>query len=202
MSKTQKSIKAANKKLKAQKNTLAKADKDAAKVLKKKHELEAQQNKLLEQKKSHWRRGDEVDREIKTTVDTIKNAERNIFRCPRDIANGLKFVQKIVESKKIKGAHGPLFDLFTLKNPKYRTAVETIAHNSLFNYVVDTERLASTLIRELEKNYKGRVTFMPLDRLRKKNVTYPKGAIPLVTRLKYNAKYEDVFMQVSLLVLG
>ena len=133
-------------------------------------------------------------------MNTIKDAERKIFRCPRDIANGLQHVQKLVKSKNIEGAHGPLFELFKVKNPKFRTAVEVIAHNSLFNYVVDTERLASNFIRELEKRYLGRVTFMPLDRLTKRNIRYPpktdKNVIPLVSRLEYDAKYEDAMMQV------
>ena len=199
--KKKKTITGENKKLKQKQKALAKADKDASAVSKTKHDLETQKNKLLEDKKAHWRRGDEVEREIETTIDTINNAKRTIFRtCPRDIANGLEHVQTFVKNKKLTGAHGPLFELFKVKNPKFRTAVETIAHNSLFNYVVDTDQLAARLITELEKRFMGRVTFMPLNKLKKRNFTYPPkaaGVIPLVSRLAYDAKYEDAVMQVT-----
>ena len=98
--KKKKTITGENKKLKQKQKALAKADKDASAVSKTKHELETQKNKLLEDKKAHWRRGDEVEREIKTTIDTINNAKRTIFRtCPRDIANGLEHVQTFVKTK-------------------------------------------------------------------------------------------------------
>ena len=86
------------------------------------------------------------------------------------------------------------------KNRKFRTAVETIAHNSLFNYVVETDQLAARLITELEKRFMGRVTFMPLNKLKKRKFTYPPkaaGVIPLVSRLAYDAKFEDAVMQVT-----
>ena len=96
MIKTKNSAKEASKKLKAFQKKLTTADRDVTAMSNSKRDLESQRNKLLEQKKTHWRRGDEVEREIKTTVESIKNAERAIFRCPRDIKNALQHVQEHV----------------------------------------------------------------------------------------------------------
>ena len=199
MSKGKSRVKGDNRKLKSLQKILTKAEKDATEMSNKKRNLESQRNNLLEQKKAHWRRGDEVEREIKTTVDSIKNAERAIFRCPRDIKNALRHVQQLVKARNIAGAHGPIFELFKVRNAKYRTAAEVTAHNSLFNYVVETQRLASNFIKELENRSVGRLTFMPLDRLTKRNIEYPKDEhlVPLVERLEYDSKYEDAMMQVK-----
>lgn len=45
--------------------------------------------------------------------------------------------------------------------------------HSLTNVVVDTDDTAALLMKRLEERHGGRVTFMPLNRLRVKNVTYP-----------------------------
>ena len=206
MNKTKTRVKGDNRELKSLQKILNKAEKDATKMSNTKRNLESQRNKLLERKKAHWRRGDEVEREIKATTDSIKNAERSIFRCPRDINNALQHVQQLVKARNISGAHGPVFELFKVPNEKFRIAAEVTAHNSLYNYVVDTQRLASNFIKELENRNVGRLTFMPLDRLTKRNIVYPpqtkdENLVALVKRLEYDPKYEDVMMQVKPLIL-
>ena len=59
MSKTKNSAKAASKKLKAFQKKLITADRDVTVMSDSKRDLESQRNKLLEQKKTHWRRGDD-----------------------------------------------------------------------------------------------------------------------------------------------
>ena len=64
----------------------------------------------------------------------------------------------------------------------FRTAVEQIAGNSLFHIVVDNDDTASRILDVMVKEKKGRVTFMPLNRLKPRRVTYPdqqEEAVPL-----------------------
>lgn len=71
--------------------------------------------------------------------------------CPRNIREGLLNIEKVVKRDKIRGAYGPLVNLFSLSNDAFRVPVEVIAKNQLFNYVVDTEATAALLIKELQK---------------------------------------------------
>jgi structural maintenance of chromosome 3 (chondroitin sulfate proteoglycan 6) len=61
--------------------------------------------------------------------------------------------------------------------------------------VVDNEETASKL---LDKEKAGRVTFMPLNRLKSHNVSYPKAddAIPMIGKLKFDKAYIMAFEQV------
>jgi structural maintenance of chromosome 3 (chondroitin sulfate proteoglycan 6) len=53
--------------------------------------------------------------------------------------------------------------------------------SSLFDIVVDTDDTAAKILEVLNRERSGRVTFMPLNRLKPKNSEYPSGkdAIPM-----------------------
>lgn len=66
---------------------------------------------------------------------------------------------------------------------------------------MDTAATGMKLVDHMLRARKGRVTFMPLDKLRPQHVSYPKefgdAAQPLTKYIKYNAKYEKAVQQVS-----
>ncbi|KAH8043676.1 hypothetical protein JL721_13071 [Aureococcus anophagefferens] len=70
---------------------------------------------------------------------------------------------------------GPLADHVHLAEDKYRVAVEVAAGPRLFHVVVEDDATAATIVERLEKDPKlGRLTFMPLNRLR----VPPKVSMP------------------------
>ena len=109
----------------------------------------------------------------------------------------MKSVQGIVERLGLRGYHGPLYDLFSV-DESFQTAVEVIAGASLFHIVVDTDETASAILEVLNRERGGRVTFMPLNRLKPKETTYPDSdnAIPLLSRLEYDEKFYTAMLQV------
>lgn len=68
----------------------------------------------------------------------------------------------------------------------------------LFHVVVDSDETASKVLNVMLKEKTGRVTFMPLNRLKPKSPTFPQStdAIPLLSKITYDAKYEKAFQQV------
>ncbi len=67
----------------------------------------------------------------------------------------------------------PVIDNFTLKAPHFQLAVEVAAGNALFNVIVNTDETAARLMKELERRNAGRLTFLPLNRLRVESIKYP-----------------------------
>lgn len=69
---------------------------------------------------------------------------------------------------------------------------------SLFHVVVDTDDTASKVLEVMLKEKTGRVTFMPLNRLKPKPVTFPQApdAIPLIDKLKFDELHRKAFQQV------
>lgn len=90
--------------------------------------------------------------------------------------------------------YGPLVELFSVPD-KYKTAVEVIAGNSLFHVVVDTDESALILMQELAKMKVGKLTFMPLNRIKPRGQAFPsqeeQDFIPLVKKIKTNNNEVD-----------
>lgn len=65
--------------------------------------------------------------------------------------------------------------------------------------MVDNDETASKLLEVMNKEKLGRVTFMPLNRLKSINVQYPKAndALPMIQKLKFDRAYVMAFEQVS-----
>ncbi|EJD00759.1 structural maintenance of chromosome protein 3 [Fomitiporia mediterranea MF3/22] len=154
---------------------------------------------LLEKRKELWR-------EDARLTSTTGHAENELRQHERDLASmmdkdtgaGLRSVERIAERHGLRGVYGPLYKLFEVTDKKFNTAVELTAGSSLFHVVVDTDETASRVLDIMLKEKTGRVTFMPLNRLKPKDVAYPNApdAIPLINKLRFDPIHEKAFKQV------
>ncbi|KAI8339568.1 hypothetical protein BC941DRAFT_254380 [Chlamydoabsidia padenii] len=110
---------------------------------------------------------------------------------------GLSAINRIVEQHNISGVFGPLYELFEV-DERFRTAVEVAAGPSLFHVVVDTDETATKLLNAMNAEKGGRITFVPLNRIKSTSVEYPSAndAIPLIQKLQYDVAFQKVFEQV------
>lgn len=133
---------------------------------------------------------------------------------PRNVSVGLAAVERIVDEMEIsrdihsrnpRGVYfGPVIDNITLKSDAFRTAVEVAAGNGLFHVIVDSDRTAALLMKELEKRKCGRLTFLPLNQLRVQEVLYPTSndvRSLLEVSLSYDILVKDAIHQVSVFIL-
>jgi len=157
-------------------------------------------NELQETRKNSWRELEvfqEKNQEAKAELE--KGKQLLNVTLPRSISQGLVTVEKYVEEQNIEGYYGPLIDCFTLKNDAFRTAIETAAGNSLFHVIVENDEVASKLMKELERRKAGRLTFLPLNRIRVEAVQYPDSndVRPLIdVALNFEARFEPAIRQV------
>ncbi|TKA57248.1 hypothetical protein B0A55_12712, partial [Friedmanniomyces simplex] len=157
-----------------------------------------ERDRLSDQRKELWREQAKLDSVIVNAKAELDKAEKFLSNMMDQSTNrGLQAVRRIVRDQNIEGAYGTLGELFEF-NEKYKTAVEVTAGTSLFHYVVDTDETATRITEILQKEKSGRVTFVPLSRVRFKAVAIPKtsDAVHLVTKLKYDPTYEVAFQQV------
>ena len=115
----------------------------------------------------------------------------------QNTSRGIAAVRRIKRQLNLDGVYGTLAELIQV-NEKYRTAVEVTAGNSLFHYVVDTDETATKVLEVLQRDRLGRVTFMPLNRLKPKrgNIPNSNDAIPMIEKIQYDNKYEKALEQV------
>ncbi|GMG98380.1 hypothetical protein Nepgr_000220 [Nepenthes gracilis] len=158
----------------------------------------AERDRLQDERKSLWGQESDLTSEIEKLKSEVVKAEKNLDHAtPGDIRRGLNSVRRICKDGKIGGVHGPIVELLEC-DEKFFTAVEVTAGNSLFHVVVDTDDTATQIIRHLNSSKGGRVTFIPLNKVKPPHVTYPQSpdAIPLLKKLKYSEEHTKAFAQV------
>ena len=112
-------------------------------------------------------------------------------------SRGIAAVRRIKRQYNLEGVYGTLADLFEV-NERYRTAVEVTAGQSLFHFVVDTDETATKVLEILQNEKAGRVTFMPINRLKSKRLNMPKASdtIAMIDKLQFDPIYEKAFVHV------
>ncbi|KAF8406985.1 hypothetical protein HHK36_006106 [Tetracentron sinense] len=160
--------------------------------------FKAQRDELQDKRKSLWEKESELSTEIdKLTAEVVKAEKSLDHATPGDIRRGLNSVRRICRDYDIQGVFGPIFELLDC-DEKFFTAVEVTAGNSLFHVVVQTDDISTQIIRQLNALKGGRVTFIPLNRVKAPHVTYPHSSdvVPLLKKLKFSSHYSPAFGQV------
>lgn len=135
---------------------------------------------------------------LSSASQEVDRAERNLSQMmDNNTSRGTAAVRRIKRQHNLEGVYGTLAELFDV-NDRYRTAVEVTAGQSLFHYIVDTDETATTVLEILQKEKAGRVTFMPLNRLRSRPMNMPRASdtIPMIDKLQYDPAYERAFQHV------
>ena len=145
-------------------------------------------NAAQDERKELQRRDAELDAELARKTEEVKRRDKHLeFTMPRELFRGLAAVQRIVKDHSIKGVHGPLIELMEC-DERFFAAVEAAAANQLFNVVVDDDDVASKIITYLNKEKGGRVTFLPLNRLKTRNREYPdsQDVFPMLSKIRHD----------------
>ncbi|KAI7849673.1 RecF/RecN/SMC [Circinella umbellata] len=157
--------------------------------------LKQERDEHTEQRKTLWREEAKLDSVLHNCAEEAKKSERILTSSiDKATSNGLDAITRIVQSHNIQGVYGPVFDLFTI-DERFTTAVEVAAGNSLFHVVVENDTVATELLNLMNQEKSGRVTFIPLNRIRTRSYQYPTAtdAIPLIQRLEFNPQFQSVF---------
>ncbi|KAL4820307.1 chromosome segregation protein sudA [Aspergillus spinulosporus] len=157
-----------------------------------------ERDRLMDQRKELWREEAKLDSILINASNEVDRAERNLSQMmDNNTSRGIAAVRRIKRQHNLEGVYGTLAELFEV-NDRYRTAVEVTAGQSLFHYVVDTDDTATKVLEILQHEKAGRVTFMPLNRLKTKPLNMPKASdtIPMIEKLQYDHAYEKAFQHV------
>ncbi|TKY53861.1 Structural maintenance of chromosomes protein 3 [Spatholobus suberectus] len=154
--------------------------------------------KLHNERKSLWGKENELTAEIDKLRAEVEKAEKSLDHAiPVDVRRGLDSVKKICREYNISGVHGLIIELLNC-DEKLFTAVEVTAGNSLFHVVVENDDKSTQIIEHLNARKGGRVTFIPLNRVKAPCITYPQTSdvVPLLKKLNFRDDYAPAFSQV------
>lgn len=153
---------------------------------------------LDDRRKLLWREEAKTQAIVEQARDELAKVERALQgTMDRSTSRGLAAAKQIAKEKGLTGYYGPLCDLLDVDD-RYRTAVEITAGNSLFHIIVDTDSTAAVLLDGINREKAGRVTFVPLNRVRVRDTRYPDAndAVPMIRKIKFDDTYLPAFQQV------
>ncbi|OEL37878.1 Structural maintenance of chromosomes protein 3 [Dichanthelium oligosanthes] len=162
------------------------------------NDLRKQRDVLQEERKSFWKEESDVTAEIDRLKEDLAKAQKSLDHAtPGDIRRGLNSVSRIIRDHRISGVFGPVLELVDCEE-KFFTAVEVTAANSLFHVVVENDDISTKIIQILTREKGGRVTFIPLNRVKVPDLSCPQSPdfVPLLKKLKYRADHRRAFEQV------
>ncbi|XP_042878826.1 structural maintenance of chromosomes protein 3-like isoform X3 [Penaeus japonicus] len=149
----------------------------------------------------HWRKENNLQQNVSTLKEELSRADQSLrSMAGKPILNGRDSVQKVLDTFRERGGHlgeiatqyyGLLIENFECERSIY-TAVEVTAGNKLFHHIVESDKIGTQILKEMNKQkLPGEVTFMPLNRLTVKDIDYPQtnDAIPMVSKLTYSDRY-------------
>ncbi len=192
--------------------------------------LKSEKQKLLEFNQTNEKSTDTKNRKlsiIRSEIETLKTEidllsktklrlinerlriEKDLSRCEsrKEALNETRgsYALRILLEAGLEGIHGYVAQLGEV-NQKYRYALEIAAGNRLGQIVVDNDVIASKAIEILKKKKAGRLTFLPLNRIKsyKKNFALARfensketGFLDkAINLIQFDDVYDDVFKYV------
>ncbi|OUT20567.1 hypothetical protein CAS74_004228 [Pichia kudriavzevii] len=153
--------------------------------------LKSEARALVDDRSLLWRKESKINSVIALKEENLMTVEQSLRGgINASTLNALDTVKDI--AKKLgpsieNGIYGYLGELIDVSE-KYKTAVDVIGGNSLFNIVVNNDQTASILIEELRKVKRSRTTFIPLNRLSNESFVFPSGTdfVPLIKKIAYD----------------
>lgn len=161
-------------------------------------QLKQNRDTATEKRKKLWREEAKLDSVLHNCSEEVRKAERTLASSvDKGTGSGLATIPQIVNMHQISGVYGPIYELFEV-DERFQTAVEVAAGPSLFHVVVDTDETATKLLEIMNRDRSGRVTFIPLNRVKSNVPEYPQAndAVPLLSRLKFNDQFRKAFEQI------
>ena len=156
-------------------------------------------NKLYDERKELWREDSRLSSLLDSSRAELEKAEKTLSHSmDHATSRGLAAVRRFKERHGLTGVYGTLAELMQVDEP-YHTAVEVTAGTSLFHLVVDTDETATKVLQMLQREKAGRITFMPLNRLKPRVGDFPEGvnyAVPMLDKIRYDAVHRKAFEQV------
>ncbi|RLN59466.1 hypothetical protein BBP00_00006477 [Phytophthora kernoviae] len=158
--------------------------------------LKEQRNDMNEERKEKWREENQISYDVRELKKKLSDGENSLqSTMAYDVRRGLQAVRDM--QGHIRGIYGPLIELVRPVDERYCIAVDEAGGGALFHVVVDTDDTAAKIMRELEKKNLGRLTFLPLNRLKvKDHHDYPQNddVVPIVDKLEFPTEVRKAVM--------
>eukprot|EP00189_Rhodosorus_marinus_P000852 CAMPEP_0113958638 /NCGR_PEP_ID=MMETSP0011_2-20120614/3580_1 /TAXON_ID=101924 /ORGANISM="Rhodosorus marinus" /LENGTH=1190 /DNA_ID=CAMNT_0000969621 /DNA_START=394 /DNA_END=3966 /DNA_ORIENTATION=- /assembly_acc=CAM_ASM_000156 len=163
--------------------------------------LKKERDALQASRQELWREDATLDASIKSLTSDLHQQER-VLRGGIGSSSYLA-IKTVNEACKenaelSNGYYGPVYDIISV-GERFATAVDTAAGGALTYVVVDTDDTAAKLVKILQREKAGRITFIPLNRLEEQRsapMPASQDAIPLISKVQCDEELKPALRQI------
>ncbi|WP_297467680.1 chromosome segregation protein SMC [Thermococcus sp.] len=99
---------------------------------------------------------------------------------------------EFLKASNIPGLYGPLGELITVRDGRYSLAVEVALGGNYDSIVVEDDRVAEKAIRLLKERKLGRLTFLPLNKIKPRSMREnPALGVPAMDVISYDPRFKN-----------
>lgn len=138
---------------------------------------------LVNERKMLWIEERSIDRKMRKATEELRQAENSIISASGSSYQALKTI------KGESGVHGCVYELVSVPEELFLAVSATVGRN-FFSVVVENDVVATNMIKKID----GRLTFIPLNRIRKveDRVIEDDNMIPLWEQINSEGRYRDM----------
>ena len=140
-----------------------------------------------------------AEKELEEKVNKLKRLEAELAKAREELikaeaqreVRGNRAVE-FLKGQNLPGLYGTLGELITVKDERYSLAVEIALGGNYDNVVVEDDRVAEGAIRLLKEKKLGRLTFLPLKRIKPRSMREtPSLGIPAMDVVNYDPRFKN-----------
>ena len=173
-----------------------------SKISEAKKSLEAKRSELgeIEGKMSKGEaRLRKAEKELEEKTKALRRVEGELSKAREELikaeaqreVRGNRAVE-FLKNQNIPGLYGPLGELITVADKDYALAVEVALGGNYDNVVVEDDRVAEKAIRLLKERKLGRLTFLPLNKIKPRSMREkPSLGIPAMDVVQYDPRFKN-----------
>ncbi|MDV3103366.1 chromosome segregation protein SMC [Thermococcus waiotapuensis] len=139
-----------------------------------------------------------AEKELEERTNALKKVEKELAGAKEELikaeaqteVRGNRAVE-FLKSQQIPGLYGTLGELISVPDSAYAIAVEVALGGNYDNVVVEDDRVAEKAITLLKERKLGRLTFLPLNKIRPRSMSErPKLGTPAMEVVQYDPKFQ------------
>jgi len=144
---------------------------------------------------------DDADKAASELGGKAEAAAKAVFaNMPQALRRGLEEIARLSDPSSpvyLPGIYGPLVDLVRPSHERYNLPVEAVAGPEIFNVIVADDGVAASIVAHLAKAKAGRVTLVPLNRIKPAEQQYPasEDCRSLTSFLQFDDKFAPAVKQ-------
>jgi len=140
-----------------------------------------------------------AEKELEEKAKALKKAEGELAKAKEELikaeaqteVRGNRAVE-FLKAQRIDGLYGTLGELISVPDSTYAMAVEVALGGNYDNVVVKDDRVAEKAIRLLKEKKLGRLTFLPLNKIKPRSMKEkPRLGVPAMDVVSYDPRFKN-----------